>query len=95
MGWKRNVGHKWSGQETASVWDKNYRVISIPQMFPGTPGVEIVFAESTQAMGCERIAKSKFVDDETAHSGDDLDLDKPLNNLALIDPEEARNIELD
>ena len=47
------------------------------------------------AMGCERIAKVKFVDDETAHSGDDSDLDEPLSNLALTDPEEAYNMHLD
>ena len=70
-------------------------MISNPQIFPGTPSSPIAFAESTQAMGCERFPKSKFVDDETAHSGDDSDLDAPLSNLALIDPEEARDIELD
>ena len=46
-------------------------------------------------MGCERFAKSKFVHDETAHSGDESDLDAPLGNLALHDPGEARLIELD
>ena len=49
-----------------------------------------VFAESTQAMGCERFAKSKFVDDETVHSGDESDLDAPLGKLALRDLEEAK-----
>ena len=95
VGWKRNAGHKWSGKETTSVRVKIHRVISNPQIFQSSPGTSSVFAESTQAMGCERIAKSKFVDDETAHSGDDSDLDEPLSNLALTDPEEARNIQLD
>ena len=81
-----------TGQE---VRIKIHRVISNPQIFLGTPDSLIVFAESTQAMGCERFPKSKFVDGETAHSGDESDLDAPLSNLALTDPEEARLIELD
>ena len=74
-----------TGQE---VLIKIHRVISNPQIFLGTPDSLIVFAESTQAMGCERFPKSKFVDDETAHSGDDSDVDAPLSNLALTDPED-------
>ena len=70
-------------------------MISNPQIFPETPGIPIVFAESTQAMGSERFAKNKFVDDEAAYSEDDADLDAPLAELALTDPEEARLIELD
>ena len=69
-------------------------MISNPQIFPGTPGIPIVFAEFTQAMGCERFAKSKFVEDEAAHSGGESDIDTQLVGLSLTDPEEARNIEL-
>jgi hypothetical protein len=46
-------------------------------------------------MGCERFAKSKFVEDEAAHSDGESDIDTQLVGLALTDPEEARNIELD
>jgi hypothetical protein len=63
------------------------RISSLPR-----PPRSIVFP---QAMGIERCAKSKFVEDEAADSGDESDIDTQLVDLALTDAEEARNIELD